>query len=117
MDLLFFAAQCCEALNPNSPNPSNPDPALDSKEIVPGVVRCFASQDRATRFGLLQNLHTFAHHLTPQLVEKEIYPAVSSGFTDSVPGLRELSLMSMVHLVPKLSEKIINSQVCLNPKP
>ena len=76
------------------------------------MVRCFASQDRATRFGLLQNLHTFAHHLTPQLVEKEIYPAVSSGFTDSVPGLRELSLMSMVHLVPKLSEKIINSQVC-----
>jgi SCY1-like protein 1 len=60
----------------------------------------------------LQNLHTFAHHLTPQLVEKEIYPAVSSGFTDSVPGLRELSLMSMVHLVPKLSEKVINSQVC-----
>ncbi|EKX44850.1 hypothetical protein GUITHDRAFT_163464 [Guillardia theta CCMP2712] len=57
------------------------------KEIVPGVVRCFGSQDRATRIGLLQNLHTFAEHLTPSapaLVEKDIFPQISSGFTDSV---------------------------------
>eukprot|EP00286_Rhodomonas_abbreviata_P018457 CAMPEP_0181292028 /NCGR_PEP_ID=MMETSP1101-20121128/2284_1 /TAXON_ID=46948 /ORGANISM="Rhodomonas abbreviata, Strain Caron Lab Isolate" /LENGTH=606 /DNA_ID=CAMNT_0023396463 /DNA_START=434 /DNA_END=2250 /DNA_ORIENTATION=- len=81
------------------------------KEIVPGVVRCFGSQDRATRIGLLQNLHTFAEHLTPALVEKDIFPQLQSGFTDAVPALRELSAKSLVYLVPKLSEKVINSQV------
>lgn len=75
------------------------------------MVRCFGSQDRATRIGLLQNLHTFAEHLTPALVEKEIFPQLQSGFTDSVPALRELSAKSLVFLVPKLSDKVINSQV------
>jgi len=30
-----------------------------SKEIVPGVVRCFKSTDRATRIGLLQVVGLF----------------------------------------------------------
>ena len=47
-----------------------------SREIVPGVVRCFKSTDRATRLGLLQNIHTFADHLTPALVEKEVMMAM-----------------------------------------
>ncbi|KAJ1475716.1 armadillo-type protein [Baffinella frigidus] len=94
------------------------------KEVVPGVVRCFGSQDRATRIGLLQNLHTFADHLSPALVEKEIFPKLASGFTDAAPVLkelsskslvylvlRELSAKSLVYLVPKLSERVINSQV------
>ena len=86
-----------------------------SKEIVPGVVRCFKSTDRATRLGLLQNMHTFAEHLTPALVEKDIFPSLSTGFTDTVPALRELTVKSLVHLVPKLSERIINSQVLRPP--
>ena len=65
-----------------------------SKEIVPGVVRCFKSTDRATRIGLLQNMHTFAEHLTPALVENDVFPNLSSGFTDSVPALRELTVWS-----------------------
>ena len=64
-----------------------------SKEIVPGVVRCFKSTDRATRLGLLQNMHTFAEHLTPALVEKDIFPSLSTGFTDTVPALRELTVL------------------------
>lgn len=82
-----------------------------SKEIVPGVVRCFKSTDRATRIGLLQNMHTFAEHLTPALVENDVFPNLSSGFSDSVPALRELTVKSLIFLVPKLSERIINSQV------
>jgi len=60
---------------------------------------------------LLQNLHTFADHLSPALVEKEIFPKLASGFTDAAPVLRELSAKSLVYLVPKLSERVINSQV------
>jgi len=68
-----------------------------SKEIVPGVVRCFKSTDRATRIGLLQNMHTFAEHLTPALVENDVFPNLSSGFSDSVPALRELFLCPSVY--------------------
>jgi len=65
----------------------------------------------------VQNMHTFAEHLTPALVENDVFPNLSSGFSDSVPALRELTVKSLIYLVPKLSERVINSQVPLTPHP
>ena len=65
----------------------------------------------------MQNKHTFAEHLTPALVENDVFPNLSSGFSDSVPALRELTVKSLIYLVPKLSERVINSQVPLTPHP
>ena len=60
---------------------------------------------------LLANMEHFAVHLSDRLVEDEIYPAVSAGFNHEHPLMREATIKSMIHLVPKLRDRTVNSNV------
>ena len=44
-------------------------------------------------------------------MEEQIYPNVSTGFTDSNAYLRELTLKSMLVLAPKLSQRTLNQSL------
>lgn len=100
--------------------------------IVPSVVKLFSSNERAVRVHLLQvalslnvrvnhcfllawlltqNLSGYASSLTNDLVNEKIFPHVITGFADSAPILRELTVKSLVHFVPKLSPKTVEQQV------
>lgn len=46
------------------------------KRVVPCVVKLFASNDRATRLRLLQQLDRFVNHLQPVTVNEAIFPQV-----------------------------------------
>lgn len=46
------------------------------KRVVPCVVKLFASNDRATRLRLLQQLDRFVSHLQPATVNDAIFPQV-----------------------------------------
>lgn len=46
------------------------------KRVVPCVVKLFASNDRATRLRLLQQLDRFVNHLQPSTVNDAIFPQV-----------------------------------------
>lgn len=46
------------------------------KRVVPCVVKLFASNDRATRLRLLQQLDRFINHLQPITVNEAIFPQV-----------------------------------------
>lgn len=80
-------------------------------KIVPTLVKLFASPDRQVRVTLLQSLDSFAEHLSPAIVDEQVYPNVANGFGDTTPFLRELTLKSMLTLIPKISQRNINSSL------
>lgn len=81
------------------------------KHVVPILTKLFASNDRGIRRGLLENIASFGHAMPAALVEEQIYPNVQSGFGDSNPYLRELTLKSMIVLGPKISHKTLNQSL------
>ncbi|XP_044011872.1 N-terminal kinase-like protein [Aphidius gifuensis] len=78
------------------------------KRVVPCVVKLFASNDRATRLRLLQQLDRFVNHLQPGTVNDAIFPQVARGFLDTNPAVREQTIKSIVNLAPKLDYNNLN---------
>lgn len=56
--------------------------------VIPSVVKLFSSNERAVRVNLLQHLKDFSDSLDKDLVNKQIFPHVVSGFSDPLPLLR-----------------------------
>ncbi|KAI9496704.1 armadillo-type protein [Zychaea mexicana] len=85
---------------------------LDNEEyekvIVDPIVRMFASPDRAIRVSLLENVPKFIEHIPNKAVSNQIFPHVATGFTDTVPIIREQTIKSILYIVPKLNDRIIN---------
>ncbi|KAG7200109.1 hypothetical protein KM043_000554 [Ampulex compressa] len=78
------------------------------RRVVPCVVKLFASNDRATRLRLLQQLDRFVNHLQPATVNEAIFPQVARGFLDTNSAIREQTIKSVVHLAPKLDYNNLN---------
>lgn len=87
------------------------DQADYQKKIVPCVVKLFASTDRVTRSRLLQQLELFVHHLTPAVINDQIFPQVAHGFLDTNSTIREQTVKSIIHLAPKLNYNNLNVEV------
>ena len=89
------------------------------RKIVPCVVKLFSSTDRATRINLLQQLDQFVDHLQPSTVNDQIFPHVSTGFSDTLPAMREqtikVSPIPVFHLNINYALKytITNTALCL----
>ncbi|XP_034250810.1 N-terminal kinase-like protein [Thrips palmi] len=81
------------------------------KQIVPCVVKLFASNDRATRVRLLQQLELFIGHLQSATVNDQIFPQIAHGFMDTNPTIREQTVKSIIHLAPKLNYNNLNVEV------
>ncbi|XP_047994716.1 N-terminal kinase-like protein [Leguminivora glycinivorella] len=81
------------------------------KQIVPCVVKLFASNDRTTRSRLLQQLDQFIMHLQNSTVNDQIFPQVVHGFLDTNPVIREQTVKSIVHLASKLNYNNLNVEV------
>lgn len=81
------------------------------KKIVPCVVKLFSSKDRATRARLLQQVDQFMDHLSPDVVNQEVFPHVVQGFSDTNPTIREQTVKAMVHMAPKLNYNNLNEEV------
>eukprot|EP00697_Spironema_sp_BW2_P004269 gnl/Spiro4/15812_TR8508_c0_g3_i1.p1 gnl/Spiro4/15812_TR8508_c0_g3~~gnl/Spiro4/15812_TR8508_c0_g3_i1.p1 ORF type:complete len:469 (-),score=155.36 gnl/Spiro4/15812_TR8508_c0_g3_i1:68-1390(-) len=79
--------------------------------VQPVVLTLFASTDRAVRIALLSNVHLFIGSIDPDTVVNTLYPALTAGFLDSSPILRELTIKSMVHVVPKLTAAIVDGDL------
>lgn len=81
------------------------------KKIVPCVVKLFSSTDRVTRSRLLQQLELFIHHLTPAVINDQIFPNVAHGFLDTNATIREQTIKAIIHLAPKLNYNNLNVEV------
>ncbi|KAF2069881.1 hypothetical protein CYY_008803 [Polysphondylium violaceum] len=75
-----------------------------NSRVVPSVVKWFASDDRALRINLLENLEHYIQHLSEDVVNNQIFPNVVNGFNDN-PLLKETTLKSMLLFAPKLTDK------------
>ncbi|CAH1637668.1 unnamed protein product [Spodoptera littoralis] len=87
------------------------DDAEYQKQIVPCVIKLFASNDRTTRSRLLQQLDQFIMHLQNSTVNDQIFPQVVHGFLDTNPIIREQTVKSIVHLSSKLNYNNLNVEV------
>lgn len=87
------------------------DDADYQKQIVPCVIKLFASNDRTTRSRLLQQLDQFIMHLQNSTVNDQIFPQVVHGFLDTNPIIREQTIKSIVHLSSKLNYNNLNVEV------
>ncbi|CAO3651720.1 unnamed protein product [Mucor hiemalis] len=76
--------------------------------IIQPIIRMFASPDRAIRVSLLENMPKFIDHMTSKMVTNQVFPNIATGFSDTIPIIREQTIKSVLLLVPKLNERIIN---------
>lgn len=81
-------------------------------QVLPIIVKLFSCNDRAVRVQLLQMMEKFTVHFDAKLVNSSvIFDNICSGFTDSAPVLRELTVKSMLHIADKLSDSNLNNRV------
>jgi len=80
-------------------------------KVTPSLVRWFSNPDRNFRHNLLQNMDLFVDYLTATQIDEQVFPALSTGFNDPAPALRELTVKSTVYLIPKMSPKVVNTQL------
>jgi len=84
------------------------DPEEYKRIVVPTTIELFASNDRATRAALLQRLSDFVVHLDEKTLNSRVFSSIASGFSDTTPLLRELTVKSVVVLAPKLNSSNLN---------
>jgi len=77
----------------------------------PLLLPLFEFNDRGVRLTLLNQLQLLAPKLTDATINGRLFEALLSGFHDSVPQLREMTLKSMLCLVDRLSEKNMNDRL------
>ncbi|PVV02419.1 hypothetical protein BB560_003127 [Smittium megazygosporum] len=75
--------------------------------VVPAIVDSFLSNDRQLRFNLLKNLGKLVNAIPEEILTNKIFP----NYANSVPVIREETAKSCVFFVPRLPEKIINSDL------
>ena len=89
------------------------DTAEYQAKIVPCVVKLFSSNDRNARFKLLSQVENFVEHLSNKIVNDQVFPKIESGFLDSEPLIREKTVISMIHLAPKLNYSNLDEMVVM----
>nr|CCA20455.1 Nterminal kinaselike protein putative [Albugo laibachii Nc14] len=88
-----------------------PDEEFKSK-VLPTIIKMFSCHDRAVRVQLLQMMEKFSNYFDAKLVNSSIvFDNICSGFTDTSPVVRELTVKSILQLVDKLSEANLNTRV------
>ncbi|TKY86553.1 hypothetical protein EX895_004702 [Sporisorium graminicola] len=79
--------------------------------VVPPLLKAFASPDRSTRMALLENLSLYSERMDNRVVVDKLWPNLITGFNDSVPVIREATLKAILPLAPKLSDRILNNDL------
>ena len=80
-------------------------------KVLPCITRLFASTDRALRVSLLQSITVLEPYFPAQLVNDQLFTNIAAGFADSTAYLRELTLKSIIPLIPKLNTRNLNSEL------
>ena len=91
-------------------------PAEFQSIIIPAVTRLFASNERMVRVHLLSNIDQYAAHLSADLINDTIFRHVITGFHDSQPILREVTMKSMPHFIAKLTAEHLQQALVLLSK-
>jgi len=90
---------------------------LFRQNMLPVIELLFTVNDRGVRGTLLSRIELFSTHLDSVSLNSKVFEPTCSGFTDTSPQLRELTLRSTLHLVKHLTpanlEKLVRYLVRL----
>ncbi|KAJ3116491.1 hypothetical protein HK098_006580 [Nowakowskiella sp. JEL0407] len=88
------------------------------KVVWPCLARLFGNQDRQVRRMLLDYMETIISLLTKfgdgkesKVVVDVVWNNISVGFSDPSPIIREATLKSILSIIPKLNDRIINTDL------
>ncbi|EXJ96282.1 SCY1 protein kinase [Capronia coronata CBS 617.96] len=79
--------------------------------LGPVIIRLFNSPDRAMRVCLLDNLPLMIDRIPQKDVNNKIWPAMTTGFTDTAPIVREQTVKGVLSVISKLSDRAINGEL------
>ncbi|KAH8119599.1 hypothetical protein DFH11DRAFT_1565893 [Phellopilus nigrolimitatus] len=79
--------------------------------VLAPVAKLFASPDRGTRMALLEHLDDYADKLDNKTVADKIWPHLQTGFSDTVPVIREATVKAIGLLYPKFNDRILNNDL------
>ena len=79
------------------------DPSRIPKTLGPLVPLLFMVKDRGVRGALLNKVNFLSQHLDKGVLNSQVFEPLCSGFNDSSPALRELTLKATIGLVPYLN--------------
>ena len=79
--------------------------------LGPVIIRLFNSPDRAMRVCLLDNLPLMIDRIPQKELNNKIWPAMTGGFTDGAPVVREQTVKAVLYIISKLSDRIINGEL------
>lgn len=79
------------------------DPSKIGKELAPLISKLFHVPDRGVRSILLNQVGFMTLHLDKNALNANVFEPLCSGFNDSSPALRELTLKATLGLVPSLT--------------
>lgn len=82
-----------------------------TSQVTPVLIRLFGSPDRALRVALLDNIPHMIDHLSQKIVNDKLFPQIVTGFGDLAPVVREQSVKSILVIVNKLSDRVINGEL------
>ncbi len=94
------------------PSPAESSEAIELATVVtPMLLKMYAANERSMRVSLLQALPEYVELLTEGVVNDTVLPSVVTGFTDTMPQMREVTVKSMLFFAPKLTDKSFTSVV------
>ncbi len=79
--------------------------------ITPVVLKMFEQQDRGIRVALLSSLPALVESIDSTLFNTKIFQHICTGFNDTAPQMRELTLKSLPILAPILETKVMDNQL------
>ncbi|KAI0344760.1 ARM repeat-containing protein [Trametopsis cervina] len=89
----------------------NVPPQEYSSVILVHLIKLFASPDRGTRMALLDHLSEYSDKLDKKTVSDKIWPNLQTGFSDTVPVIREATVKSIITLAGMFSDRILNNDL------
>jgi SCY1-like protein 1 len=79
--------------------------------LGPVIIRLFNSPDRVMRVCLLDNLPLMVDRIPQKDINSKIWPAITTGFTDGAPAVREQTVKAVLYIISKLSDRIVNGEL------
>ena len=79
--------------------------------LSPVLLRLFQVPDRQIRVALLDHLPLMVDRIPQKEINAKIWPAMTTGFTDTAPVIREQTVKAVLVVISKLSDRTINGEL------
>lgn len=87
------------------------DEDIFRRSCVPILIQLWTMTDRAVRNAMLQSLKSFSGLIPTNIINKNIFDNILAGFSDSNAKMREGTLTSLIFVVDKLDDMLLQDRL------